>query len=125
LIKSYFSLQFGLAAFAIVLPLFILIPGNFAGWNLPVKFLFFALVFALSFAVGFEFLLASKITQNSYSEISGVNYSADLAGSAFGAFLTAIVLLPLLGLVYTCFVVAALNILSGSLAFTIRKTSIF
>jgi spermidine synthase len=125
LVKSYFSLQFGLAVFAVVLPFFILIIGNFAGWKLSVQFLFFLLVFALAFAVGFEFLLASKIQQQSYSEISGVNYSTDLAGSAFGAFLTAIVLLPLLGMVYTCFIVAALNILSGSLAFSIRKTSIF
>lgn len=125
LVKSYFSLQFGLAAFAMVLPFFILIIGNFTAWKLPVQFLFFLLVFALAFAVGFEFLLASKIQQHPYSEISGTNYSTDLAGSAFGAFLTAIVLLPLLGLIYTCFVVAALNILSGSLAFSIRKTSIF
>jgi predicted membrane-bound spermidine synthase len=125
LVKSYFSLQFGLAVFAVVLPFFILIIGNFAAWKLSVQFLFFLLVFALAFAVGFEFLLASKIQQQSYSEISGVNYSTDLAGSAFGAFLTAIVLLPLLGMVYTCFIVAALNILSGSLAFSIRKTSIF
>jgi spermidine synthase len=125
LVKSYFSLQFGLAAFAVVLPFLILIIGNFTGWKLPVQFLLFELVFALALAVGFEFLLASKIRQSSYSETSGVNYSTDLAGSAFGAFLTAIVLLPLLGLVYTCFILAALNILSGSLAFSIRKTSIF
>ncbi len=124
-IKSYFRLQFGLAAFAVVLPFLIQITGEFAGLRLPVQFMFFVLVFALAFAVGFEFLLASKLQQNSFCETSGVNYSTDLAGSAFGAFLTAIVLLPMVGLVYTCLIVAALNILSGTLAFSIRKLSIF
>jgi len=38
---------------------------------------------------------------------------------------TAIVLLPLAGRGYTCFIVAALNIFSGSLAASIRKKSIF
>ena len=38
---------------------------------------------------------------------------------------TATILLPLAGLGYTCFIVAALNIFSGSLAASIRKKSIF
>jgi len=125
LINNYFRLQFGLAGFAVVLPFLIQIIGEFAGWKLPVQFLFFLLVFTLAFCIGFEFLLASKLQQKSYSETSAVNYSTDLAGSAFGAFLTTILLLPLLGLVYTCFVAAALNLFSGALAFSIRKTSIF
>ncbi len=123
--NNYYKLQFGLAAFAIALPFLIQFIGLFAGWKLPAQFLFFVLIFTLAFGIGFEFLLASKLQPNSYSETSGINYSTDLAGSAFGAFLTAIVLIPLAGLVYTCFIVAVLNIFSGSLAFSIRKTSIF
>jgi len=90
-----------------------------------VELLFFGLVLALAFTIGLQFLLASKLQNSTFSETSGKNYSIDLAGSAFGAFLTAIVILPLLGLIYTCLIVAGLNILSGSLALSIRKTSIF
>ena len=124
-IKSYWLLQFGLAVFAIVLPLFIRLTGSIAAWRLPAQFLFFVLIFALATAIGFEFLLASKLRQSSYGEISGINYSTDLAGSAFGAFLSAIVLLPLLGLVNTCLVVAALNGISGIMAIRAEKTGIF
>lgn len=125
LLKSYFRLQFGLAGFAVVLPFLIQIIGEFSGWKLPVQFMFFMFVFALSSAIGFQFLLASKLQQYTFSETSGKNYSIDLAGSAFGAFLTAIVILPLLGLIYTCLIVAILNIISGTMAFSARKTSIF
>ncbi len=124
-IKYFYGIQFGLAAFAVLLPLLIKIIALIAGLKLAAQFLFFILVFVLAAAIGFEFLLASKLTDKSYSETSGLNYGTDLAGSAFGAFLTAIVLIPLAGLFLTCLAVAALNILSGSMAYSIRKTSIF
>lgn len=123
--KNYYKLQFGLAGFAVILPFLIQITGSFSGWKLPAQFLFFTLVLILATAIGFEFLLASKLKEKKYSETAGINYSTDLAGSAFGAFLTAIVLLPLFGIFYTCFLVAGLNILSGSMAYPIRKTGIF
>ena len=120
-LKSYFMLQFGLAGFAIILPFLIMLTGEFSGLKLLSQTLFFVFVFVLSSAIGFEFLLASKLQEKTFSETSGKNYSIDLAGSAFGAFLAAVVLLPLLGLVYTCFLVAALNILSGTMAFSNQK----
>ena len=75
------------------------------------------MVFVLAFGMGYEFLLASKLRLSGFSETSGINYSTDLAGSAFGAFLMAIVLLPVLGLVSSCLIVAALNVFSGSMVF--------
>jgi len=120
-IKVYYVLQFGLAAFAVILPFLIQLRGVINVWLLLGQFMFFALIFILATGIGFEFLLASMLQQKSYSEISGENYSTDLAGSALGAFLTAIVLLPLIGLVKTCLVVAALNIISGLMAFSARK----
>lgn len=125
MLKNYFLLQFLLAVFAAVLPFLIQLTGEFSGLRLLSQTLFFVIVFMLSTAIGFEFLLASKLQENTFSETSGKNYSIDLAGSAFGAFLTAIVLLPLLGLIYTCLLVAGLNIFSGTLAFSSRKTVMF
>lgn len=120
-LKNYYSLQFTLSIFAVSLPFLIQFKGAISAWLIFMQFLFFALIFMLSTAIGFEFLLASKLQEKSYSEISGINYSTDLIGSAFGAFLTAIVLLPFLGLVKTCLIVAVLNIISGLLAFSLRK----
>jgi predicted membrane-bound spermidine synthase len=45
--------------------------------------------------------------------IAAKNYSADLFGSAMGAILTTIFLFPILGLIWTCFVLALLNVISA------------
>jgi spermidine synthase len=119
--KYYAALQFLLALFSLLLPLFIFLTGRITGLDFLSRFLFFILVFVLAFVVGHEFNMASRLQSLSYSETSGINYSTDLAGSAFGSFLAPIFLLPVLGLVYTCVLVAGLNIFSGLLAFRISK----
>jgi spermidine synthase len=123
--KSYYLLQFSLAAFALLLPILIHLTDKVSGWIIAVQILFFILTFMLAFGIGFEFYLASKLQKLSFQETSGINYSTDLAGSAFGAFLTSIVLLPVLGLITTCVVVAALNMISGSWAALGLKSRIF
>jgi hypothetical protein len=122
LIQRYYWLQFALALFSIALPLLLKLGGEISFWRIPSQLVFFILIFTLAFGIGQEFLMATKISQSMYSESSGISYSTDLAGSAFGAFLTAIVLLPLAGITITCFVVAGLNILSGTMAFSARKS---
>ena len=118
---SYYLLQFILALFALVLPFLIQAAGKLTV-TIPVQVFFYILIFGLATGIGYEFLLASKLRNRNYSETSGENYSMDLIGSAFGAFLTAIVLLPLTGLVYTCLIVATLNIFSGIFAYLKDET---
>lgn len=117
LINHYYKLQFGLALFAMILPFLINVTDYFSGYAIFIRLIFFILVFILAFGVGFEFNLASKLPQREFSMISGINYSTDLAGSAFGAFLTSLFLLPVLGLVSTCLIIAGLNIISGTVTF--------
>jgi predicted membrane-bound spermidine synthase len=51
-----------------------------------------------------------------------LNYSADLFGSAIGAFVTTLLLLPFLGLVGSCLVMVFLNFLSaGFLHLKLKK----
>ncbi|MFC2086573.1 hypothetical protein ACFLSA_00190 [Bacteroidota bacterium] len=124
-LKRYYRLQFLLAVFALLLPVIIYFMNLLSGWSLIAQFLFFILVFVLAFGIGHEFFLASELQVFTYRVTSGLNYSTDLAGSAFGAFLAALVLLPIFGLIYTCMIVAALNIFSGFMAFSIRNRGKF
>ncbi len=124
-LKSYYLLQFVLAGFAILLPVSIKAMGTLTAFGPIAQILFFIVIFILALGIGYEFLLASKLREKSFSETSGENYSTDLLGSAFGAFLTAMVLLPLTGLLYTCLIVAGLNIYSGIMAYSAGKRSIF
>ena len=122
LLKRYYILQFIIAAFALLLPVLITLTGQITGFRVFAQLIFFFLVFILAFFIGHEFYLAAEIQPYGVSETTGLNYSTDLVGSAFGAFLTAIVLLPLLGLVTTCLIVAGLNVFSGLMALSAKKS---
>lgn len=124
-VKSYYSLQFLIGLFALVLPLLIRTAGLISGYIFIIQILFFLLVFILAFGIGSEFNLASKLQRKAYNETSGINYSVDLAGSAFGAYLTAIFLIPVTGLFYTCLIICALNLISGLTAFFSRRKPVF
>ena len=113
--KSYYLIQFIIAAFSLILPLIIYLTGNITAFLLPAQFIFFLLIFILAFCIGHEFNLAAQLQPYTVGETSGRNYSTDLAGSAFGAFLTAIVLLPLTGLIITCLIIGGLNIFSATM----------
>lgn len=123
--KSYYLVQFSLAVFACLMPVFIGLTGKFNALGTISQVIYFGLIFCLAAGVGFEFLLASQLRAKSFGEISGENYTFDLLGSAFGAFLTAIVLLPVAGLWITCLTVAGLNVLSGTMAWSAKNDSIF
>ena len=124
-IRVFAGVQFLLAVFSLLVPVFVFLIDRISGSGLPAQLLFFVLVFVLAFGIGYEFFLASGLQSPHYSVASGLNYSTDLAGSAFGAFLSAMVLLPVLGLVYSCLVVAGLNIFSGLMALTVPRERIF
>jgi spermidine synthase len=115
--KGFGLLQFMLALFALLIPLFIMAFSLLSHYRLLVQLLFFVLTFILAFGIGREYRMASLLQNSTPVKISGRIYSSDLMGSAFGAFLTAIVLFPVLGLTLTCIVVAVLNLISGNIAY--------
>ncbi|MGA9347584.1 MAG: hypothetical protein WBW48_02105 [Anaerolineae bacterium] len=66
------------------------------------------------FLVGLEFPLASKMyLRASVSETAGILYASDLLGAFLGALLVSVMLLPALGVLETCLLVAVLKL--GSL----------
>lgn len=126
--KRYVRLQFLLAIYAVFLPLLIIWTDHISGHGVLLRLLFLILILIPSFITGNEFYLSSGMRKKSYRELSGKSYSTDLFGSAIGSFLTSIALIPLLGLIWTCFILAILNIFSGLwglLFFRHMKNSLF
>ena len=121
---AYFSLNTLKKAlkFSIGFPFIILalnLPGMPSGL---VQVVFVLLTLVISFITGLEFSLASAIGSNDITLKISFNYSADLFGSAFGALVTTLILLPFLGMVASCLVLAGLNIFSaGFLHFRQKK----
>jgi spermidine synthase len=70
------------------------------------------LTLALAVLVGMQFPLASKLSFSSVRETAAKLYSADLFGAALGALVASVLLVPMIGLVATCFVVGGLKLVS-------------
>jgi len=71
---------------------------------------------------GFQFTRASLSQTGSYAEISGNTYSYDLFGSALGALVMTLYLVPELGIVGSAVTLSLLNLVFG-FCLTLRKNS--
>ncbi|MFA4854775.1 MAG: hypothetical protein WC616_05450 [Candidatus Omnitrophota bacterium] len=85
--------------------------GGISWFGSNVLFLFLPIV--AGFIGGFQFPLANKIylgnEKKEIGRVAGLSYGMDLFGSCLGALLTAIFLIPILGIPKTCWVTAIIN----------------
>ena len=111
IIKRYRIFQFIIALLVLATPLVVmglLLPG------LPEFFTVITLnILSLLFGIliGYQFTQAAYLQDSSAGKVASSTYGVDLAGSTVGSLTTAILLVPLLGIIYTCIIVAGLNIL--------------
>jgi spermidine synthase len=81
--------------------------GSYASWIGP-DVLFILLPAIAGFIGGAQFPLANKIylgERQGIGRVAGLTYGMDLLGSSLGAFLTAVFLIPLLGIPETCWLI--------------------
>jgi spermidine synthase len=120
-VPNYLRVQVALALFSLGFPFIILamslpgIPGLF------IQAVFILLALILSFITGLEFSVATALGTKPPSVKMSLNYSADLFGSAFGAFLTTLVLLPFLGLLASSLVMVGINLFSAGFLYLLEK----
>jgi spermidine synthase len=96
-------IEFLMAIFAVLVPLIMM----------HAPYLFLLLTFIISFLVGMEFPVASKVSFKTTSKTAAKLYTADLVGAALGAFLVSALLIPLVGIINVCLIIALLNLISG------------
>ncbi|KPL20592.1 MAG: hypothetical protein AMS23_10710 [Bacteroides sp. SM1_62] len=85
--------------------------------------IFVSLTFLVAFVSGLLFASAAILRRSGIASTTSRLYSTDLAGSAAGALLTAILLIPLLGLTGSLAVIILINLLALMYS-VIRKTAI-
>lgn len=88
--------------------------------NLPevlVYSLYLIAVVLLGSLTGLQFTQVSRKQAGGYSEISGKTYGYDLAGSALGALVVTIFLVPFFGIIQATWVIAGINLLFASWIF--------
>jgi predicted membrane-bound spermidine synthase len=116
-LENYWKLQFSVALFSFILP-WLILSMNFL--KLPVSFVylvFFLVTLTISVLTGAQFSLSSRLHRDKIANITAGIYSVDLLGSAIGAFLVAVLLFPILGLVKVCIFLSIINLISGLLTF--------
>ena len=112
---TYIKTQIAICIYPLILPPIFLGLASF-GSKIPsyfgVETLFAFLPIVAGFIGGFQFPLASKICLGGGQEVgrtAGLLYGIDLLGSCLGALLASAILVPILGMISTLVLVAALN----------------
>lgn len=119
--KKYIHMQVSLALFSLGFP-FIILALNLPGIPVVVvQAVFVFLTLILSFITGMEFSLASALGSKDITLRTSFNYSADLFGSAIGAIVTTLLLLPFLGFIASSLVMVGMNLFSAGFLYIGQK----
>ncbi|MBI9067423.1 MAG: hypothetical protein JEZ09_09035 [Salinivirgaceae bacterium] len=121
ILKQYAYIQLIIALLAILTPAVASLVFKISAYKFPAQLLLLFAVFTIACTIGYEFKLAAKQRQLNYQKTAGFSYGVDLLGSAFGAYFAPIVLLPIIGLFYTCLFLTFLNISSAFFAMVANK----
>ncbi len=119
--KMYSLVQFSLALASLLILCFILLFKYLPQESFLARIIFYVPIVILSILVGYEFNIASFLMKGDYSRRTGINYSSDLLGSALGAFISVVFIIPKMGLTAGCISIAFINILSGLLSYIRRS----
>jgi len=112
--KNYLAVtQLVIGAFAALTGVFLFSPEMAERTSWLVYSLYLTATAVIGGLTGFQFAQASQIRNGSYAEISGKTYSYDSIGSALGAFVVAIFLVPKFGTIASVFIIGILNLAFG------------
>jgi spermidine synthase len=116
-IKIFIYAQTAIFIYCLILPLFLkglsLSMGAIIPW-LGANILFPLASLACGFIGGLQFTLANKIYLKDSGEVgktAGLLYGVDLLGACLGAFSASIFLIPLLGIIKACLLLALINLI--------------
>jgi spermidine synthase len=108
--KQFGAAQILLGIYSLLFPVFwILLKGmqnTFAG-----LLILGLITIVLSAITGFQYVIGTKLLPGNFTRTAPLLYAVDLIGAALGTIVLSILLLPLLGVVNSCFFMAGLNIL--------------
>jgi spermidine synthase len=120
-ITKYVGTQCGIFLYCLLLPIVLSFLKNASHPDAVIYATYFFLTLGIGVLIGIEFSIATKLLKGNISYVASELYGIDLIGSAVGALIVAVYLLPLLGIPYLSMVVAFLSLSSAFAAFVTRK----
>ncbi len=121
-INSFMLLQLVIILYAALLPLVIILLNRMILPGLLLHSIFIFLTLIISVVTGMQFSLGSSILKEQLQARAAKLYSSDLLGSAFGALLFSVFMMPVLGVFISSLLVASLNLCSVTITFINRRT---
>jgi spermidine synthase len=108
--KHFVSAQLLLVLCALLFPLFWSLQKETGNSYIGLS-LFFLVTVLLSIVTGFQYVVGTKLLPGSFPRTAPLLYAVDLIGSSLGAIVISVILLPLMGVVNSCLMIAGLNFL--------------
>jgi spermidine synthase len=121
-VSSYAKIQAVIALYCFVLPLMLLLLRELQGSSALIQGIIIFLTFVIAALVGMQFSIAADLRQGQSQRVASELYGVDLIGSALGALLVTIALIPMLGILAASVVPGMLS-LSTALAVLVRRKS--
>lgn len=119
--RSYAWIQFGIAIYCFLLPVFLLVLRSVQGLPFIVHAGFFLLTFVIAALIGLEFSMAATLRRGHLQRVASELYGIDLIGSSLGALLVAAWLVPTLGIFAVSLVAGSLSLLTAFIAIIRHK----
>jgi predicted membrane-bound spermidine synthase len=117
----YGVLQIFLALIVFSVSFTVIVINRFITARWIVMTLFAIMAFIPACIVGLEYRLAPELSRQSRQHTIASNYSADMYGSAMGAFAGALLLIPSFGIAGTGVFLAALNVVTAILVILVYR----
>lgn len=112
--RRYVKIQLWIALYAILLPLLMLLLKNINQYHLLVHLIIYFITMFIGGITGFQYAMASSRSYSNVGIVASGTYASDLAGSALGALLTAVYLIPVFGLVQTGIFLFGVNLFAAA-----------
>jgi spermidine synthase len=119
-VRSFISIEFAIVAYSVLLPFVLILLSRLRAGFVLSQAVFSVLTLIIAVMVGMEFPLASKLSFKKVSKTAARLYNSDLIGSALGALIASALLIPLLGIVKVCMLIALVN-LSSAVIITVKR----
>jgi spermidine synthase len=121
-VGHYVAIQLGLALYCMLFPFALMLLRGFENSPILVHGSVFLLTFFVATLVGMEFSVAAELRNGEQQRIASELYGVDLIGSALGALMVAVIIIPMLGFVSAGIVPGVLCLLTAIIAAVRRKS---
>jgi len=107
-----------MAVYAAIVPAALVLLRDAQFGTVMIYCIFIVMTLVIGMFIGLEFSIGVRLLRGSVSHITSTMYAVDLLGSAVGAILVSVFLVPLVGMTTAFFVIAALCLASAILTWT-------